>query len=73
MSNVDFGVEYRRGNKYWIDSGEYFDLYEDALDHALEIQRQDDECRIIRYKSLSEEPGHHKSKIVAVFQPMPRH
>lgn len=62
---------YTERDERWIDC-DYFDLYDDALDYALKVQRQGDECRIIMYKSLSEESGHHKSKIVAVFKPMPR-
>ena len=58
-------------DRRWLDL-EFFDLYEHAVDYALEVQSQYDECRIIMYKSLSEENGHHKSKIVAVFKPMPR-
>jgi len=69
---VSFVVECRFRKEEWIEF-EFCDLYDDALDFALKAQTEGDECRIIRYTSLSEEPGHHKTKIVAVFQPMPKY
>lgn len=69
MRDVDFGVEFRRPDHWWDDL-EHFALYEDAVDYALKVQSQHDECRIIMYKAL--DYWHHKSRIVAVFKPMPR-
>ena len=74
IGDVSFVVECKHRSMYrkdeWIEL-EWCDLYEDALDFALKMQREN-ECRIIRYTSLSEEDhGRHKTKIVAVFQPMP--
>lgn len=73
MGDVSFVVECRRRKEEeWIEV-EFCDLYEDALDFAIKVQMEGDECRIIRFTSLSEKPGHHKTKIVAVFQPMPKY
>ena len=73
MSDVDFVVECRSREGEWIEL-EFCDLYEDALDFALKTQTENgDESRIIKYTSLSEESRHHKTKIVAVFKPMPKY
>ena len=75
IGDVSFVVECRScKEEEWLE-WEFCDLYDDALSCALKGQMEDgDECRIIRYTSLSEEDhGHHKTKIVAVFQPMPQY
>ena len=73
IGDVSFVVECRSCKEEdWME-WEFCDLYDDALNCALKAQTEyGDECRIIRYTSLSEEDhGPHKTKIVAVFQPMP--
>jgi hypothetical protein len=76
IGDVSFGVECKHRSMYrkdeWIEL-EWCDLYADALDFALKMQRENgDECRIIRYTSLPEgDRRRHKTKIVAVFKPMP--
>lgn len=75
IGDVDFVVECRScKEEEWME-WEFCDLYDDALNCAIAGQTENgDECRIIRYTSLSEEDhGPHKTKIVAVFQPMPRY
>ena len=73
IGDVSFVVECRScKEEEWIE-WEFCDLYDDALYCAFIGQMaHGDECRIIRYTSLSEEDhGRYKTKIVAVFQPMP--
>ena len=73
IGDVSFVVECRSCKEEGWMEWEFCDLYDDALNCALKAQTEyGEECRIIMYKSLSEENGHHKSKIVAVFKPMPR-
>ena len=73
IGDVSFVVECRSCKEEGWMEWEFCDLYDDALNCALKAQTEyGEECRIIRYTSLSEEDhGPHKTKIVAVFQPMP--
>ena len=66
MGDVVFVVECRCRKGEWVEQ-EFFDLYEDALDFAIAMQTENGwENRIIKHVN-------HKTKIVAVFKPMPKY